>query len=497
MSHHHSDSLNWFMHISSLLFSLFFVFLLLLVVYWFISDITQKEHAIRRNYPIIGRFRYYLEYIGEFLRQYFYAMDREELPFNRAERSWIYRSAKNVNNMVGFGSTRDLRPVDTVLFVSAPFAVLGRDSAEPHPVTIGPYCDMPYTTKALFHISGMSFGALSKQAILALSHGAQKAGCWLNTGEGGLSDYHLAGKADLVFQIGTAKFGVCQKNGALDEEKLRNIANQPLVRMFEIKLSQGAKPGKGGMLPAVKVTEEIARIRAIEPHQDAISPNRHPEISNVRELLDFIKRVRDITHKPTGCKFVLGDYSWLDDLCQEILARGIEHAPDFIHLDSADGGTGASPMSLSDYVGLPIKEALPALVDVLARHGLRERIKIIASGKMVTPADVAWAICVGADFVSSARGFLFSLGCIQAMRCHLNTCPTGITSHKRRYTKGLDPALKSERVYHYAKNMDYEVGVIAHSCGVREPRELKRQHCRLVGPDGQSVLLSELHPDHS
>ena len=333
-----------------------------------------------------------------------------------------------------------------------------------------------------------------KKPILALSHGAKMAGCWLNTGEGGLSQFHLDSGCDVVFQIGTAKFGVGKGQWELDDDKLRDVAAHEVVRMFEIKISQGAKPGKGGMLPAIKVTKEIAAARSIPLNKDAISPNRHPEIGNINELLDFIDRVRNITSKPTGCKLVLGDYSWLHDLCLEIHRRGIDSAPDFIHLDSSDGGTGASPMSLSDYVGLPIQEALPVLIDILIKHGLRDRIKVVASGKLITPAEVAWAICVGADFASSARGFLFSLGCIQALRCHLNTCPTGITTHNKRYTKGLDPTLKANRVYHYAHNIDYEVGVIAHSCGVREARQLNRRHARIVQANGTSKLLSELYP---
>jgi len=248
-------------------------------------------------------------------------------------------------------------------------------------------------------------------------------------------------------------------------------------------------------LPAIKVNEEIARIRGIPIHQDSISPNRLPEIANSSQLIDFINHVRDVTGKPTGFKIALGEFSWLDELCREILKRGPDCAPDFITVDGAGGGTGAAPMSLMDYMGIPITEALPVLVDTLVEYGLRDRIKIIASSKLITPADVAWAICAGADFVNSARGFLFSLGCVQALRCHLNTCPTGITSNDPRYTYGLDPTVKSVRVYHYAKNMEYEIGVISHSCGVREPRELNRSHARLMTANGISVSMVTLYPN--
>jgi len=480
-------------------FAALFVVMLGLGVLWvvvvFFIDITQTKSAIRRNYPVVGRFRYFFEHIGEFFRQYFFAMDREELPFNRAQRSWAYRAAKNIDNTVGFGSTRDLRPTGTVLFVNCPFPTLGQDAAPVCDVTIGPGCREPYTTSSLFNISGMSFGAISRPAILALSNGAKTVGCWMNTGEGGLSPYHLEGGADIVFQIGTAKNGVRDLDGNFSDDKIREIAAHKSVRMFEIKMSQGAKPGKGGILPGGKVTEEIAEIRGIPAGIDAISPNRHIDINSNTELLDMINRVRDVSGKPVGFKAVIGAYGWLDDLCKEILERGIESAPDFITVDSADGGTGAAPMPLIDSVGLPLRESLPLLVDKLNKYGLRTRIKVIASGKLITPADVAWALCLGADFVTSARGFMFALGCIQALQCNRNTCPTGITTHNKRLQKGLNPQDKAVRVASYAKNMAYEVGMIAHSCGVKEPRELRRFHARVVGNNGLSIPLNELHPD--
>jgi glutamate synthase domain-containing protein 2 len=467
----------------------------LAVIVIYILDVTQTTHAIRRNYPVVGRFRYFFEHMGEFFRQYFFAMDREELPFNRAQRSWVYRASKDIDTTVGFGSTRDLRPTGTVLFVNCPFPTLGEDAVPPREVTIGPYCDQPYTTNSLFNISGMSYGAISKPAVLALSQGARTAGCWLNTGEGGLSPYHLEGGADIVFQIGTAKNGVRDLQGKLNDDKIREVAAHDSVRMFEIKLSQGAKPGKGGILPGGKVTGEIAGIRGISPGTDAISPNRHTDINSNADLLDMIGRVREVSGRPTGFKAVIGAYGWLDNLFREVNIRGIESAPDFITVDGADGGTGAAPMPLIDDVGLPLRESLPLLVDKLNQHGLRKRVKVIASGKLVTPADVAWALCMGCDFVVSARGFMFSLGCIQALQCNRNTCPTGITTHNPRLQKGLDPKQKAVRVASYAKNMVYEVGIIAHSCGVKEPRQLQRFHARVVGNNGLSVPLNELHPD--
>jgi glutamate synthase domain-containing protein 2 len=265
--------------------------------------------------------------------------------------------------------------------------------------------------------------------------------------------------------------------------------------MIEIKLSQGAKPGKGGILPGGKVTPEIASIRGIPVGHDSISPNRHMDIESNSELLDQIEHVRRITGKPVGIKAVLGASGWLDSLFEEINSRGIESAPDFFTVDSADGGTGAAPMPLIDDVGLPIRESLPFLVDKLCEYGLRERVKVIASGKLVTPTNVAWALCVGADFINSARGFMFALGCIQALQCNKNTCPTGITTHDPDLQKGLNPEDKAVRVMHYQKNMVKEVGIIAHSCGVREPRQLRRHHARIVTENGLSIPLNKLHPD--
>jgi len=461
----------------------------------YVVDVTQTTHAIRRNYPVIGRFRYLFEELGEFFRQYFFAMDREEMPFNRAERSWVYRAAKGADSTVAFGSTRDLSRAGTPVFVNCAWPTLGEDAAMPQLVTVGAgTCRQPYSTERMFHISGMSFGAISRPAIQALSNGARMAGCWLNTGEGGLSPYHLEGGADIVFQIGTAKYGVRKPDGSLDEDHLREIAEHAQVRMFEIKLSQGAKPGKGGMLPGVKVTAEIAAVRGIPVGEDSDSPNRHVDIGSTTELLDFIERVREITGKPVGFKTVIGAHRWLEDLCSEAAARGPTAGPDFITVDSGDGGTGAAPMPLMDCVGLTVRESLPLVIDILTEAGMRDRVKVIVSGKMIIPSAVAAAFCMGADFVVSARGFMFALGCIQAMKCNQNTCPTGITTHDKRLQRGLVPVDKAERVKRYQQQMETEVGMIAHSCGVSEPRHLRRYHCRVVQANGRSVPMDKLFP---
>ncbi|QIJ84945.1 FMN-binding glutamate synthase family protein [Vibrio coralliilyticus OCN008] len=466
------------------------------VLYMYVADKRQHKHAIRHNYPVIGRFRYLFEKQGEFFRQYFFAMDREEMPFNRAERSWVYKAAKNVDRTIAFGSTRNLDATGTIMFMNCAFPTLEEDAVSPAAVTIGEGCRTPYTTSSIFNISGMSFGALSKPAVRALSKGAKIAGCWMNTGEGGLSSYHLEGDCDIVFQIGTAKYGVRDEEGHLSDDKLRELAAHDNVRMFEIKISQGAKPGKGGMLPGRKVTAEIAQIRGIPQGHDSISPNGHKDIRNVGDLLDMIHRIREVTGKPVGFKSVIGSQVWFKDFLDEIERRGHDSAPDFITIDSADGGTGAAPQPLMDYVGLPLKESLPLVVNLLSERGLIPRIKVVASGKLITPSKVAWAIALGADFVVSARGHMFALGCIQALQCNKDTCPTGITTHDVRLQQGLNVEDKMERVANYNKYIHYGIGLIAHSCGVTNARDLAREHIRIVKEDGLSVALDELYQNH-
>ena len=386
-----------------------------------VIDRTQTSDAIRRNYPVLGRFRELFSTLGEFFRQYFFAMDREELPFNRAQREWVKRSAEGHGNTVAFGSTRNTGIVGTPIFVNAPFPPIDNQFAKSEPKVIGPGARMPYTATSFFNLSGMSYGAISKPAVRALSQGAKRAGIWMNTGEGGLSPYHLEGGCDIVFQIGTAKYGVRNADGRLDEEKLRDMAAHETVRMFEIKLSQGAKPGKGGILPGEKVTTEIAQVRGIPVGKDSISPNRHEEVDDWDDLLTMIDRVRQITGKPTGIKMCVGSEEGVAGLFNAIAARGVDAAPDFITLDGGEGGTGAAPMPLIDLVGMSIREALPMVANIRNAHGLRDRIPLVASGKLVNPGDVAWALATGADFVTSARGFMFALGCIQALKCNRNT----------------------------------------------------------------------------
>lgn len=469
------------------------VLVLALLLYWFIQDITQKKHTVLRNYPVIGRLRYVLEKQGEYLRQYLFAGDRDEMPFNRATRSWVYRLAKDEGGIIGFGSTNDLREPGSIIFVNAPFPVLEEERVPTPPLMIGEgFCKHPFLARSLVNISGMSFGAISQPAVRALSRGAALAGCWLDTGEGGLAPYHLDGGCDVIMQIGTAKYGVRDASGGFSAERARQIARQ--VKAFEIKLSQGAKPGKGGVLLGAKVTEEIAAIRGIAAHQDSISPNRHRDIASVDELLDRVAYLRDLTGRPVGVKTSIGGWQLLSDLADAVLRRGLEWAPDFLVIDGGEGGSGAAPQALADHMSLSIAEALPRAVDALIESDLRGRIKVVAAGKLVTPAKAAWALCAGADFVNTARGFMFALGCIQALRCHTNTCPTGVTTHNKRLQRGLVVEEKFQRVAHYAINMNKEIDMIAHSCGLQHARELRREHVRIVETAGRSVALNMLHP---
>ncbi|MGV6801682.1 MAG: FMN-binding glutamate synthase family protein [bacterium] len=478
--------------IGAILVLLFIIALCAFVILYMI-DKGQRRDAIRHNYPVVGRFRYLFIWLGEFFRQYFFAMDREELPFNRAERDWIAKATHKKNVVQPFGSTRIINKPGTPIFTPAAFPLLDEEAYRAPAVIFGEgHVAQPYAVHSLINISAMSYGALSKPAILALSRGAAAAGCYMNSGEGGISPWHLQGGGDLIFQLGTAKYGARDLEGNFSETIFRQTAEHDHIKMIELKLSQGAKPGKGGILPAIKVTEEIAQIRGIEAGKSSISPNRHKEVNNFDDLLDFVAKLRELSGKPVGIKTVLGRLDWIDGLCGVIKLRGEAAAPDFITLDGGDGGTGAAPLALIDNVGLTLRESLPMLINSLEKHGLRKRIKVICAGKLVTPAEVAWAYASGADVVNTARGFMFSLGCIQAMRCHSNNCPTGITTHKKNLQSGLNPKRKAIRVQNYIHQMEKDVNVIAHSCGVPHARALQRHHVRVVQANGRSKSLETI-----
>src|SRR3954465_11106948 len=361
------------------------------LVFLFIRDITQKKHSVLRNYPVIGRFRYFFEQLGEYFRQYFFSGDRDETPFNRATRGWVYRLAKNEGGTIGFGSTYDLHQAGGLIFVNHPFPVLEEERLPTPSLILGEgQCTHPFEAKSIVNISGMSFGAISAPAVRSLSRGAAVAGCWMDTGEGGLSPYHLEGGADIIMQIGTAKYVVRDAQGNLSAERLIELSKS--VRAFELKLSQGAKPGKGGVLPGRKVTAEIAQIRGIPEGRDSISPNRHRDISNMSELLEKVAWIRELTGRPVGIKTAVGGWRFMNDMADIVHKRGMDFAPDFLAIDGGEGGSGAAPQALADHMSLSIDEALPRVVDALIETGLRQRVRVIASGKLVTSARAAWAL---------------------------------------------------------------------------------------------------------
>lgn len=389
--------------------------------------------------------------------------------------------ADDKGGVIAFGSDYDLCAEGAVRFANSFYPTLSEDVLHVRSVTFGADTAYPCTTDSYFNISGTSYGALSGNAILALSRGAKLAGAWHNTGEGGFSPFHAEGGADTVFQIGTANYGVRDSDGNLDGDKLAALAENSQIVMFEIKLSQGAKPGKGGILPAAKVTKTIAETRGIEEGQDSVSPNRRKDVGNADELAALVARVKNITNKPVGIKFVLGRPQDLDDMFEAFKTHKIY--PSFITLDGADGGTGAAPAALMDHVGMTLDESLPALMRKLTHYGLRDEILVCVSGKLVTPALIAWALAEGAVAVNSARGPMFALGCIQALQCDKNTCPTGITTHDRRLVRGLNPEIKSVRVANYLTNTKKQVGYIAHATGAACARSLDRDRVFRIGSD--------------
>ena len=454
------------------------VFILYIIIY----DKYFSRHTLLRNYPLIGRGRWFFEYIGRFLYQYIVSNEREESPFSKHDRVQSYKLAKNNNRTEAFGSTKSETNND-FKFIHSQYPHETTNHI-PNSITFGEDTENPYTTNSRFNVSAMAFGAISKNAVLALSKGMKLAGGYLNTGEGGISKYHIEGGADLIFQIGTAKYNISNNDKTLNIEKLKNIANNKQVKMFEIKLSQGAKPAKGGILPASKVNDEVARARGIELGKASISPNKHVDINNNDELTDFINKVKINSKKPTGIKLCFGSEDQIETLINHFskvyIEKGISYVPNFITLDGGEGGTGASPTAFLDDMGMNIKESLPVLVEKLTHYKLKDKIKVIASGKLISPTKIAWAFSMGADSVNSARGFLFSLGCIQSRVCNRNKCPTGIASNKGRYINGLDPEKKSIRVFNYHANINKDTMEIANACGVSSYDELKLKHIREI-----------------
>lgn len=446
-------------------YTLFFpVFLLELIVY----DVIQSKHTLRKNYPFLARFRYMFESVRPEFRQYFFEGETDGKPFNRRQRSIVYQRAKNEKETVAFGMQDEPTRVG---YEWAAHSIYPK-KADPSTFRVmvgGKDCLRPYSL-SLYNISAMSYGALSKTAITSLNKGAQMGGFAHNTGEGGISDFHRQG-GDLIWQIGTGYFGCRDENGHFSETLFEEKSNFPEVKMIELKLSQGAKPGHGGLLPAKKNTPEIAKIRHIKPYTDVHSPSAHTAFSNATELVYFIKKLRDLSGgKPVGFKLCIGRKDEFQDIVDAMLKTGIK--PDFITLDGAEGGTGAAPMEFIDYIGMPVADALVFVTTLLKKHGLRDDIKILASGKIITAFDIAKAMAFGADACYSARGMMFALGCIQALQCDSGKCPVGIATQDQKLYKGIDITDKSVRVANFHRNTMKAVAEFIGACGFEDPHQV-------------------------
>ncbi|GAA4974513.1 FMN-binding glutamate synthase family protein [Algibacter aquimarinus] len=446
-----------------------------------IRDIFQKKHTIIHNFPLVGHIRYMLESIGPEMRQYFVANNREELPFNRIERGWVYASAKKENNYEGFGTDRDIYAHHHFFINNAmmPFKL-----PENHPNTtdksflpcakvMGEFNKRkkPYRPASIINVSAMSFGSLSAKAVESLNKGVKIADAYHNTGEGGLSPYHSHG-GDVVFHFGTGYFGVRTDDGGFSMEKMiKLVEKNPFIRAIEIKLSQGAKPGKGGVLPGSKISKEIAEIRGVEEGKDVLSPPNHKAFSNVPEMVEFIELIAEKTGLPVGIKAAIGKLDQWKELADIMLKTG--KGPDFITVDGGEGGTGAAPPSFADHVSLPWVYGFSDLYKLFKDKDLSERIVFVASGKLGFPAKAAMAFAMGADCINVAREAMMSIGCIQAQICHTNRCPTGIATQSKWLQNGIDPTLKSERLAQYFKTFKKELIEITHGAGYEHPCQLK------------------------
>lgn len=460
-----------------------------LIVIVGIYDIVQKKHAILRNFPVIGHFRFLLEGIGPEIRQYFIESDIDGKPLNRNQRRYIYTRAKLGNSKHPFGTEHDLQREGMEWARHSIFP-----SEHPHEaprVTIGgDKCTQPYVSN-IFNISAMSYGSLSKNAIMALNKGAAAGNFYHNSGEGSVSPYHRMG-GDVVYQVGTGYFGSRADDGNFSPEKFSVTAQLPEVKMIELKLSQGAKPGHGGILPASKNNEEIAAIRGCKPYTEVDSPPGHKAFNSTEGLLEFIDELRDLSGgKPVGFKLCVGSKQEFIDICEAMVKTGSK--PDFITVDGAEGGTGAAPIVFSDHVGMPWENALVFVVDTLKHYNLRKDIKVITSGKIVDGFDIFKALCLGADLCNSARGMMLALGCIQALECHMNTCPTGVATNNPSKTRGLVVEDKWKRVKNYHEETLKDFLALFSAAGCKSLSDMNRNIIfRQI--NGKEVCFSDIYP---
>lgn len=460
----------------------------------FLYDVLQKKHTILHNFPLVGHIRYWLESIGPELRQYIVANNREELPFNRIERGWIYASAKNENNYEGFGTDRDIYEPNYIFVKNAmmPFKV-----DKKHPNHKDPYflaCakvmgegrrKRPYRPASVINVSAMSFGSLSARAIESLNIGCKLSHAYHNTGEGGLSPYHKKG-GDIVFHFGTGYFGVRSDEGTFSMEKMIKLTKDyPQVRAIEVKLSQGAKPGKGGVLPGSKITPEIAEIRNVPVGKDVLSPPSHSAFSGVDGLIDFVEDIAENTGLPVGIKAAIGKLEDWEKLASIMAETG--KGPDFITIDGGEGGTGAAPPSFADHVALPWIYAFSAIYQIFKKNKLTDRVVFIGSGKLGFPARSVMAFAMGVDCINVAREAMLSIGCIQAKLCHTNTCPSGVATQNKWKQQGINIDIKSVRTSFYFKNFRKEFLEMTHAAGYEHPSQFTMDDVEMATGDKEMI----------
>ena len=456
-----------------------------------LADILQKTYAVRRNYPILGNLRYLLKHFRPEIRQYFIESDSEAVPFTHGQRELVYNRAKNHNSNRAFGTIQNVYEKG-FQFINHSMAPVPMPNPDDFRVTIGgSECKQPYSA-SIFNISAMSFGALSANAVLALNGGAKLGNFAHDTGEGSISPYHLQNGGDLIWELGSGYFGCRTEDGKFDPEKFREKALLPQVKMIEVKISQGAKPGHGGVLPKDKITPEIAKTRGVPMDRDCISPPYHSEFSNPIELLEFIQRLRELSDgKPVGFKLCIGHAWEFAAIVKAMLKTGI--TPDFIVVDGKEGGTGSAPIEFADHIGSPLREGLLFVHNTLVGANLRDQIKIGASGKIISAFDIARTLAIGADWVNSARGFMFALGCIQSLSCHTNACPTGIATQDLMRQKGLDVTNKVNRVHSYHRNTLHALAEMLSSAGINHVNELEPHHLVLRTADNEVRLFSNTY----
>ena len=463
-------------------------------------DLLQRKHAILRNFPVLGHARYWLETIGPELRQYIVASNDEERPFSRDQRRWVYASSKLQNNYFGFGTDNDLEHTDGNVIVHhrtfgrayPTHGVVGQEAQLPSAKILGGPRGRRHAFRpaSVVNISGMSFGSLSGRAIEAINRGAADAGCLHNTGEGAISPYHRNG-GDLVCPIGTAYFGCRDADGRFDLAKLKDLVASAPVRALEVKLSQGAKPGLGGVLPAAKVSREIAETRGVPEGVDCLSPSRHAEFDDVDSMLDFVELLADETGLPVGIKSAVGDMDFWHDLT-DLMSRG-DRGVDFVTVDGGEGGTGASPLIFTDAVSLPFRLGFARVYGEFAKRGLHEDVTFIGAGKLGLPDNAVVAFALGADMVNVAREAMLAVGCIQAQKCHTGECPTGVATQNPWLARGLDPESKAERVANYVRTLRRDLLKVSETCGVEHPGLIGPGSVELLDTLADGRLLDEVY----